>query len=65
VTDLLTRIEEQPREVLDAIARSMNIRASEPAMQSICARYMGQIAVRGDRVLEVGCGNGATAKLIM
>ena len=65
MTDLLTRIEEQPREVLDAIARSMNIRASEPAMQSICARYMGQIAVRGDRVLEVGCGNGATAKLIM
>jgi arsenite methyltransferase len=65
VTDLLTRIEEQPREVLDAIARSMNIRASEPAMQSICAHYMRQIAGRGDRVLEVGCGNGATAKLIM
>jgi arsenite methyltransferase len=65
VTDLLTRIAEQPREVLDAIAKSMNIRASEPAMQSICARYMGQIAARGGRVLEVGCGNGATARLIM
>jgi arsenite methyltransferase len=66
VPDLLTRIREQPREVLDAIAKSMNVRASEPAMQAICARYMAQITLpEGARVLEVGCGNGAAAKLIM
>jgi len=35
-------------------------------MQSICARYMAQIALpQGARVLEVGCGNGASTKLIM
>ena len=63
---LLTRIREQPREVLDAIAKSMDVRASEPAMQAICARYMAQITLpEGARVLEVGCGNGAATKLIM
>jgi len=66
VTDLITRIREQPREVLDTIATSMNVRASEPAMQTICARYMAQIVLpQGARVLEVGCGNGAATKLIM
>ena len=63
---LLTRIREQPREVLDTIAKSMDVRASEPAMQAICARYMAQITLpEGARVLEVGCGNGAATKLIM
>ena len=66
MTGLIARIGEQPREVLDAIAKSMDIRASEPAMRAICASYMAQIAlpVRA-RVLEIGCGNGATTKLIM
>jgi ubiquinone/menaquinone biosynthesis C-methylase UbiE len=66
VTGLLARIREQPREVLDDIAKSMNVRASEPAMQAICARYMAQITLPENvRVLEVGCGNGAATKLIM
>jgi ubiquinone/menaquinone biosynthesis C-methylase UbiE len=66
VTGLLARINEQPREVLDSIAMSMNVRASEPAMQAICARYMAQIVLpAGARVLEVGCGNGAATRLIL
>src|SRR5262245_1998912 len=66
MTGLLVRIREQPREVLDDIAKSMNVRASEPAMQTICARYMAQITLpEGARVLEVGCGNGAATKLIV
>ena len=66
MTGLIARIKEQPREVLDAIATSMNVRASEPAMQAICARYMAQIALpAGPCVLEVGCGNGAATRLIM
>jgi arsenite methyltransferase len=66
VTDLYTRISEQPRDVLDTIANSLNVRASEPAMQAICARYMAQIALPADaRVLEIGYGNGATTKLII
>jgi hypothetical protein len=52
VTGLLARIKEQPREVLDSIAKSMNVRASEPAMQAISARYMAQIILpKGARVL--------------
>jgi ubiquinone/menaquinone biosynthesis C-methylase UbiE len=66
MTGLLARIKEQPRAVLDSIANSMNVRASEPAMQAICARYMTEIALpAGARILEVGCGNGAATKLIM
>jgi arsenite methyltransferase len=66
VSDLYIRIREQPREVLDTIAKSLEVRASEPAMQTICARYMAQIALPGEaRVLEIGCGTGATTKLIM
>ena len=65
MTDLLTRIEEQPHEVLDVIARSMSIRAAEPAMQSICANYLGKISVPDAHVLEVGCGRGAATMLIM
>ena len=66
MSDLLTRVNEQPRAVLDAIARSMTVRAAEPAMRAICARYMAQIGLpAGARVLEVGCGNGAVTKLAM
>lgn len=65
LTDLLTRIEAQPPEVLDAIAKSMDVRAAEPAMQSICASYMGDIVIDAAKALEVGCGNGAATKLIM
>jgi ubiquinone/menaquinone biosynthesis C-methylase UbiE len=66
MVDLHTRIREQPSEVLDVIAKSMNTRAAEPAMQAICARYMGAIKLpEKARVLEVGCGNGATTRLLM
>jgi len=66
VTGLLTRITEQPPEVLDAIANSMNVRASEPAMKAICARYMARIALsEGARVLEIGCGNPSSAFIDM
>jgi ubiquinone/menaquinone biosynthesis C-methylase UbiE len=65
LTDLLADIEQQPPEVLGAIARSMNVRATEPVMESICARYMDRIVIPSGKVLEVGCGNGAATKLIM
>ena len=65
MADLLTRIAEQPRDVLEAIANSMDVRASEPAMRSICARYLGRLAAPNAEVLEVGCGNGAATRLIL
>jgi ubiquinone/menaquinone biosynthesis C-methylase UbiE len=66
MVDVHTRITEQPQAVLDTIAESMTTRAAEPAMQAICARYMGAIpAEAAGRVLEIGCGNGAATKLLM
>jgi len=66
MADPLSRVREQPRELLDNIAASMNAGAAEPAMQVICARYMTNLSLPSNaRVLEVGCGNGATTKLIM
>lgn len=63
--DVYLSIATQPNEVIDAIAQSMDARASEPAMQKICAAYMASLPKLGARVLEVGCGNGAVSALIM
>ncbi len=66
VVDLYTRIKEQPADVLDAIAKSMETRAGEPAMRDICASYLGAIRLPDEaRILEVGCGNGAATRLIV
>jgi len=66
MVDLHTRIREQPPDVLEIIARSMETRANEPAMQAICARYMTRIPLpERARVLEVGCGNGASTRLLL
>jgi ubiquinone/menaquinone biosynthesis C-methylase UbiE len=63
--DLYLKIADQPDEVLDAIASSMNTRAGEAAMQDICASYMRRLRQPEAAVLEVGCGNGASTRLLM
>ena len=66
MADLHTRIREQPDDVLEVIAKSMDVRASEPAMQAICAEYLQAIPHPEDsRVLEVGCGNGAATEHLL
>ena len=66
MADLHTRIREQPDDVLKVIAKSMDVRASEPAMRAICAEYLKAIPHPEDsRVLEVGCGNGAATEHLL
>lgn len=66
MVDLHTRIRDQPSNVLETIARSMEIRASEPAMQAITRRYLSTIDCPQEaRVLEVGCGNGASTRAFL
>lgn len=66
VVDLYTRIKEQTADVLETIAKSLEIRAGEPAMRAICASYLGEIRLPDEaRILEVGCGNGAATRHIM
>lgn len=63
--DLYLRIADQPDDVLEAIASSMDKRAAEPQMRAICADYMTGLQQAGAQVLEVGCGNGAATALIV
>lgn len=66
MADLHTLIRDQPEDVLELIAKSMDVRANEPAMRAICARYMGAIPRVNDlRVLEIGCGNGAATAHVL
>lgn len=65
MTDLYLSISEQPETVLEAIATSMDDRAKDPAMQEICAAYMGRLPQPGAKILEVGCGNGASTAALM
>jgi ubiquinone/menaquinone biosynthesis C-methylase UbiE len=66
MADVHTRIREQPSEVLETIARSMETRASEPAMQAIVRRYLSALEIpNGARALELGCGNGASTRLFL
>ena len=43
MADLYLCIAEQPDEVLEQIARSMDKRAAEPAMQWIAVHYLGRL----------------------
>lgn len=65
MADLYLQIDEQPDEVLEQIAQSMDKRAAEPAMQKIAAGYLGALGRRGTEVLEIGCGNGASTSLVL
>lgn len=65
MTDLYLQIAEQPDDVLEQIALSMDKRAAEPAMQDIAARYLGALGRRRTEVLEIGCGNGASTALLL
>ncbi len=63
--DLYLEIDRQPDSVLEAIANSMEDRISDPAMQEICATYMGLLPGPGAEVVEIGCGNGSSTEMIL
>ncbi len=65
IADLYLRIAEQPDDVLEQIARSMDKRAADPAMQRIAADYLGRLERPQGDVLEIGCGNGASTGLLL
>lgn len=63
--DLYLQIADQPDSVLEAIAASMEDRISDPAMQEICADYLGRLPGPGAEVIEIGCGNGSSTEMIL
>jgi len=64
--DIYLTIDHQPRSVIESIRSSMETRAAEPAMQAICRDYMRGAGIqRGARILETGCGAGASARVAL
>jgi SAM-dependent methyltransferase len=64
VTDLIARIKDQPREVLDAIAPEGPRVGASNAGGSARATWHRSLPA-ASRLLEVCCGNGAATRLIM
>ncbi|WP_420326063.1 methyltransferase domain-containing protein [Mameliella sp.] len=63
--DLYLQIADQPDSVLEAIAASMEDRIADPAMQEICADYLGRLPGPGAEVVEIGCGSGSSTEMIL
>lgn len=65
MADIYVTIREQPPEMIEAVAAAMSTRAGEPEMQAIAAAYLAPLRGPGGRVVEIGCGNGATPPLLL
>lgn len=63
--DVFLNIAEVPPQTLEMIASVLELRASIPQQQEMLRTYLRDIAFpAGARVLEVGCGTGAVARVL-
>jgi arsenite methyltransferase len=65
VPDVYTTIVQQPHAVIDQLAAAMELRAADPRQRAFVANYLAALELpTGARVVEIGCGTGAIARLI-
>ena len=63
--DVFANISEAPPQALQAIASTLELRASIPQQQDMLESYLRDIDFpAGAHVLEVGCGTGAVARVV-
>ncbi len=63
--DIYATITTTPPEVQELIAGVMELRAAQPAQREMLESYLAELPLPdGARVLEVGCGTGAVARVI-
>ncbi len=63
--DVFLKIAEAPTQTLEMIASVLELRASIPQQQEMLRTYLRDIAFPpGARVLDVGCGTGAVARVL-
>src|SRR5215475_11767725 len=63
--DVFAHITQASPAVLEAIAQTLELRATLPQYQAVLSAYLSDIAFPPHaRVLEVGCGTGAAARFI-
>jgi ubiquinone/menaquinone biosynthesis C-methylase UbiE len=58
-------IQQQPREVVETIARAMEVRAASPRQREMLESYLSHVQFPDEaRVLEIGCGAGPIAEIL-
>jgi ubiquinone/menaquinone biosynthesis C-methylase UbiE len=63
--DVFAHITQASPAVLEAIAQTLELRATLPQYQAVLSAYLSDIAFPPNaRVLEVGCGTGAVARFV-
>jgi ubiquinone/menaquinone biosynthesis C-methylase UbiE len=65
MADVYAAITEVGPEVVEQVARAMEVSASDPQHQVMVSTYLSDLAIRsGARILEVGCGTGAISRVL-
>ncbi len=63
--DVYATIQQQSREIVETIARAMELRAASPQQRAMLEKYLSNITFPGKaRVLEIGCGTGSVSEVL-
>jgi len=63
--DVYATIQQQPREVVEILARALDLRANSPRQRAMLAEFLSHIDFPANaRVLEIGCGSGPVSEVL-